>query len=194
MANVAAYRTKEADGTILIALSVKAISVLPIIDARNDYAIYVAFSSLFVLRPLEAEELPAGMDVCTISEDITICEMVCQLADITGIKIVYRELSYEEAADRLASAGTPPFLVVDMVEAFKFSREYGHFYEEAADRLAFAGTPAFLVVAMVESFKFIYEYGYFAGKTHSSHAGLARPPHTWADFVKTTDWTKVFEK
>jgi hypothetical protein len=93
IANVAAYRAKEADGTILIALSVKAISVLPIIDARNDYgfsstiststitAIYVAFSGLFVLRALEAEEFPAGMDVCITSEAITICEMVCQLAD-----------------------------------------------------------------------------------------------------------------
>ncbi|KAJ7247294.1 hypothetical protein C8J57DRAFT_1674074 [Mycena rebaudengoi] len=149
--NLAAFRTKEADGTVVISWPIKATSVLPLIYAGNDYG-------LFVLRALEAENFPAGTDVCTTSEDITIGEMVRQLADLTGIKIVYRELSYEEAADRLASSGTPPFLVVDMVEAFKFS----------------------------------HEYGFFGGKTHSNHAGLARPPHTWADFVKTTDWAKVF--
>ncbi|KAJ7290006.1 NAD(P)-binding protein [Mycena rebaudengoi] len=116
--NLTAFRTKEADGTIVIAFPANATSVLPVIDAGNDYG-------LFVLRALEAENFPVGTDVCTTSEDITIGEMARQLADITGIKIVYRELSYEETADRLASAGTPPFLVVDMVESFKFIREYG---------------------------------------------------------------------
>ncbi|KAJ7289378.1 NAD(P)-binding protein, partial [Mycena rebaudengoi] len=111
--SIGAYRTKEADGTIVVAYPVTATSVLPVIDAGNDYG-------LFILRAFEAEEFPAGTDVCTTSEDITIGEMVRQLGDITGIKTVYRELSYEEAADRLASAGMPPFLVVDMVESFKF--------------------------------------------------------------------------
>ncbi|KAJ7290005.1 NAD(P)-binding protein [Mycena rebaudengoi] len=149
--NLPAYRTKEADGTVVISWPINATSILPVIDAGNDYG-------LFVLRALEAENFPAGTDVCTTSEDITIGEMVRQLADITGIKIVYRELSYEETADRLASAGTPPFLVVDMVEAFKFC----------------------------------HEYGLYGGKIHSNHAGLIRPPHTWSEFVKVTDWVKVF--
>ncbi|KAJ7256263.1 hypothetical protein C8J57DRAFT_1505493 [Mycena rebaudengoi] len=46
--------------------------------------IYVAFLGLFVLRALEAEEFPAGTDVCTNSEDITMGEMVQQLADCTS--------------------------------------------------------------------------------------------------------------
>jgi hypothetical protein len=104
--------------------------------------------------------------------------MILSLKLVTGIKIVYRELSYEETADRLASAGTPPFLVVDMVESFKFIRDYGC---ESASRII---TP---------SCHCLIYFVVFGGKTHSSHAGLARQPHTWADFVKTTDWAKVFE-
>jgi hypothetical protein len=91
--SIGAYRTKEADGIIVVAYPVTATSVLPVIDAGNDYglsstiststttAIYVAFSGLFILRAFEAEEFPAGTDVCTTSEDITIGEMVRQLGD-----------------------------------------------------------------------------------------------------------------
>jgi hypothetical protein len=96
MVNSAPYRTKEADGTVVIAFPINATAVLPLLDAGNGYGlsstsytstittIYVAFLGLFVLRALEAEEFPAGTDVCTNSEDITMGEMVQQLADCTS--------------------------------------------------------------------------------------------------------------
>ncbi|KAJ7468728.1 NmrA-like family-domain-containing protein [Mycena latifolia] len=65
---------KQPDGTFAIAWAVKPTTVIPIIDAANDYG-------LFVRRVFELPVFPAGSEVYTSSEDITIEELARQLSE-----------------------------------------------------------------------------------------------------------------
>jgi len=60
------------------------------------------------------------------------------------------------------------------------------------DFMAATGQPASVALEMLESLKYHEEYGYFAGKDpNPSLQHLARPTRTWANFVRTTDWSSV---
>ncbi|KAJ7603952.1 NAD(P)-binding protein [Mycena polygramma] len=139
---------KTEDGTYVLALPVGPETLLPVIDTPNDYG-------LFVRKAIESPEFGAGSEILTSGEFITVGDMISQLAEITGKKIVYAPISDE-------------------------------------DFMAATGLPASVALEILESFKYHEEFGYYAGKdAQASRRALARPTRTWADFVKSTDWSAV---
>ncbi|KAF7326415.1 NmrA domain-containing protein [Mycena venus] len=139
---------KVEDGTYVLALPVGPQTLLPVIDTPNDYG-------LFVREAIESPEFGAGSEVLTSGEDITIGDMISQLSEITGKKIVYSRISDE---DFTTATGLPPSVALEVLESLKYHEECG----------------------------------YYAGKTtEASRRHLARPTRTWADFVKSTDWSSV---
>ncbi|KAJ7916486.1 NAD(P)-binding protein [Mycena leptocephala] len=139
---------RVADGTYVLALPIGPQTLLPVIDTPNDYG-------LFVREAIESPEFGAGSEVLTSGEDITVGDMISQLAEITGKKIVYAPISDE-------------------------------------DFMAATGLPSRIALEVLESMKYHEECGYYAGKdSNASRRHLARPTRTWADFVKSTDWSSV---
>ncbi|KAF7345033.1 NmrA domain-containing protein [Mycena venus] len=54
------------------------------------------------------------------------------------------------------------------------------------------GLPLHIIEAVVEAFQFWEEFGYCGGQiSTASKEGLARLPQTWAEFVKSADWSKA---
>ncbi|KAJ7150111.1 NAD(P)-binding protein [Mycena crocata] len=62
--------------------------------------------------------------------------------------------------------------------------------EEFGDVFRRLGLPPHLVLNMVDSFLFFDEFGWKV-TTSPDREGLARRPSTWAEFVKSADWSKV---
>ncbi|KAJ6482212.1 NAD(P)-binding protein [Mycena vitilis] len=139
---------KIEDGTYVLALPVGPETLLPVIDTPNDYG-------LFVREAIESPEFGAGSEILTSGEFINVGDMISQLAEITGKKIVYAPISDE-------------------------------------DFMAATGLPATVALEILESLKYHEECGYYAGKdAQASRRALARPTRTWADFIKSTDWSAV---
>ncbi|KAJ6602558.1 NAD(P)-binding protein [Mycena vulgaris] len=139
---------RMSDGTYVLALPVGPQTLLPVIDTPNDYG-------LFVREAIESPEFGAGSEVLTSGENITVGDMISQLAQLTGKKIVYAPISDE---DFMAATGFPPSVALEVLESLKYHEECG----------------------------------YYAGKDSGpSRRHLARPTRTWADFVKSTDWSSV---
>ncbi|KAF8176862.1 NAD(P)-binding protein [Mycena galopus ATCC 62051] len=63
--------------------------------------------------------------------------------------------------------------------------------EDLAKVFAGMGAPPSVTQGVVQGFQFWEEFGYYGGNPISSKEGLARVPHTWAEFVKTADWSKT---
>ncbi|KAJ7657803.1 NAD(P)-binding protein [Mycena polygramma] len=143
---------KLPDGTHAIQWATRPTAVIPIIDTENDYGLYVR-------RVLELPVFPDGSDVYTSSEDITVEEMARQLTEVTGKKVVFKQITVEEFSKPLLAFGVPPH-VID---------------------------------AVVEAFCFWDEFGYYGGQPSAEREGLARSTHTWLEFVKSSDWSKVLE-
>ncbi|KAJ7471743.1 NAD(P)-binding protein [Mycena latifolia] len=60
------------------------------------------------------------------------------------------------------------------------------------DFMTATGLPPSVALEVLESMKYHEECGYYAGKNSGpSRKHLARPTRTWADFVKTTDWSSL---
>ncbi|KAJ7475252.1 NAD(P)-binding protein [Mycena galericulata] len=139
---------RVAYGTYVLALPVGPQTILPVIDTANDYG-------LFVREAIESPAFGAGTEILTSGEDITVGEMISQLAQITGKKIAYARISDENF---MAATGLPPTVALEILESLKYHEECG----------------------------------YYAGKDSGpSRAHLARPTRTWADFVRSTDWSSV---
>ncbi|KAJ7448438.1 NAD(P)-binding protein [Mycena galericulata] len=120
--------SKQPDGTFAIAWAVKPTMVLPVIDATNDYG-------LFVRRVLESPVFPDGSDIYTASEDITMEEMARQLSEgiqsfliaLTGKKVVFKQLTTEEWGKTFAAIGAPPPISAQVMEGFTFFDEFGYY-------------------------------------------------------------------
>ncbi|KAJ7080561.1 NAD(P)-binding protein [Mycena crocata] len=64
--------------------------------------------------------------------------------------------------------------------------------EDFADNIRGLGMPPHIVLDMTESFQFFDKFGWKTTTNHeTNHEGLARRASTWAEFVKTTDWSKT---
>ncbi|KAJ7671834.1 NAD(P)-binding protein [Mycena rosella] len=64
--------------------------------------------------------------------------------------------------------------------------------EEFKANIKSLGFPPHIIIDLVEHFLNYDEFGYYAGRATASHAGLARAPRTFAEFVQATDWSPVF--
>ncbi|KAJ7615022.1 NAD(P)-binding protein [Mycena polygramma] len=62
--------------------------------------------------------------------------------------------------------------------------------EQFEKKLAGSGAPPHIVRDMSDGWKWFEDYGYYGGKATSSVEGLARPPLSFFEFVKTADWSK----
>ncbi|KAJ7084971.1 NAD(P)-binding protein [Mycena epipterygia] len=122
-------------------------SVVPFIDAAHDYGLYVRIL-------LEMPVFPDGSEFLAYGENITLGDMVLQLSQITGKKIVFKPSSVEKLKQEITALGLPPHAVLDLVNVLQFTTEFGL-------------------------------------KANPRPEGAARSPHTWAEFVKATDWSKV---
>ncbi|KAJ7448439.1 NAD(P)-binding protein [Mycena galericulata] len=116
----ASMLTKQADGSFAIEWVVKPTMVLPLIDAESDYG-------LFVRRVLELPVFPDGSEVYTASEDITMEGIARQLSEVTGKKVVFKQLTAEECEKNYTASGMPPPIVTELVEGFAFFDEYGYY-------------------------------------------------------------------
>ncbi|KAJ7780948.1 NAD(P)-binding protein [Mycena metata] len=112
--------SKQSDGTYAMSWALRPEVVLPVIDTASDYG-------LFVRQVLEAPVFPGGSEVLTSGEDITVADMARQLAQVTGKKIVFKQITVEEATNNLAAAGLPPVLVTEMIEMILFYDEFGYY-------------------------------------------------------------------
>ncbi|KAG9000529.1 hypothetical protein FRB94_005379 [Tulasnella sp. JGI-2019a] len=64
--------------------------------------------------------------------------------------------------------------------------------DEYINFLVAAGKPQRIALELYEMFAYIYEIGYFGVKDiDGSRAGLEQDLHTWAEYAKATDWSKV---
>ncbi|KAJ7037591.1 NAD(P)-binding protein [Mycena alexandri] len=110
---------KQGDGSYVIAWAAAPEIVLPIID-MDDYGLYVR-------RVLEAPVFPNGSEVLTSSEDITAGELVRQLSEVTGKKVIYEQITADEWNTTFTAAGLPPPIVTELIEGFLYFDEFGYY-------------------------------------------------------------------
>ncbi|KAJ7938277.1 NAD(P)-binding protein [Mycena leptocephala] len=114
--------TKEPDGSYALALSVGPDTVLHVIDALHDYG-------LFVREGIESPAFGPGKEVLAAAEGITVKEIAAQLSQITGKKVVYKQISDEEF---MAATKAPPRIALEFLEMMKYFEEFGYFADKDA--------------------------------------------------------------
>ncbi|KAK7065011.1 NmrA domain-containing protein [Favolaschia claudopus] len=102
----------------VLALPMKASTVVPFLDADRDYG-------LFVRYVLELETFPDGAEFVAYSEKLTMQELVDRWARATGKNIKYEQPSMEEFKQKFEDANLPPHILLDMVEALSGWDEFG---------------------------------------------------------------------
>ncbi|KAJ7788920.1 hypothetical protein B0H14DRAFT_2946521 [Mycena olivaceomarginata] len=63
--------------------------------------------------------------------------------------------------------------------------------EVAAQRLVSLGFPPAAAAGTIDTFQFMEEFGHHGGNPSTSAEGLALPTRTFAEWVKSADWSKV---
>ncbi|KAJ6542804.1 NAD(P)-binding protein [Mycena capillaripes] len=116
--NNSALLQKQSDGTYAIAWAVRPTAVVPIIDIEHDYGLYVR-------RVLEQPVFPDGEDVYTTSEDITVVDLARQLSEVTGKKVVFKQITVEEWTKSFEAIGMPPVICNEIIDGFLFFDEVG---------------------------------------------------------------------
>ncbi|KAJ7241470.1 hypothetical protein C8J57DRAFT_1561318 [Mycena rebaudengoi] len=106
-----------ADGTYKLSLPVGPNTILPVIDTAHDYG-------LFVRKAIESPEFGPGSEILTSGEVISIGDMVSQLAEITGKKIVFASIS---DADFIKATGFPHSVALEVLESMKYYEECGYY-------------------------------------------------------------------
>jgi hypothetical protein len=178
---------KQPDGTYALPWAARPSTVVPVIDIEHDYG-------LFVRRALEAPVFPDGQTVYTTSEDISVEDMARQIAEstrrgslanrysplfaVTSQKVVFKQITPEDAAQKFIADGFPPAAATDAVEGFLFMDEFGCAWS------SWIVSQTLLLIGC----NYQPDYG---GKPSASSEGLARPTRTFAEFVKSADWSKV---
>ncbi|KAF7373244.1 NmrA domain-containing protein [Mycena sanguinolenta] len=112
--------TKTPDGTYVLPLPVRPTAVMSVIDMEHDFGLYVR-------RVLELPVFPHGSVVCTTSEDITMEELARQLSQVTGKKVVFKQVTAEEAVNIFVAVGFPSAVATGLVEGLLFHDEFGFY-------------------------------------------------------------------
>ncbi|KAJ7037582.1 NAD(P)-binding protein [Mycena alexandri] len=159
---------KQGDGSYVIAWAVTPDIVLPIID-MDDYGLYLR-------RVLEAPVFPNGSEVLTSGEDITAGELVRQISEITGKKVIYKQITVDEWNKSFTATGLPPPIVTELIEGFLYFEEFGCKF-----MAHFRGSNFTDLRAAVD----------YGGKPSSSREGLGRPTRSWKEVVRAADWSKT---
>ncbi|KAJ7241473.1 NAD(P)-binding protein [Mycena rebaudengoi] len=121
-----------ADGTYKLSLPVGPNTILPVIDTAHDYG-------LFVREAIESPEFGPGSEILTSGEVISIGDMVSQLAEITGKKIVFASIS---DADFIKATGFPHSVALEVLESMKYYEECGYYAgKDTAPSRRYLGRP-----------------------------------------------------
>ncbi|KAJ6529666.1 NAD(P)-binding protein [Mycena capillaripes] len=118
--NNSAMLQKQSEGTYAIAWAVRPTTVMPIIDIEYDYGLYVR-------RVLELPVFSDGTNVYTTSEDITLEDMARQLSEVTGKKVVFKQITVEEWSKSFVAIGLSAAASNDIIDGFRFFDEVGYY-------------------------------------------------------------------
>ncbi|KAJ7482197.1 NAD(P)-binding protein [Mycena galericulata] len=119
---------KQDDGSFALEWPVEPTTVVPIIDAAHDYGLYVR-------QVLELPVFPDGSEVLTSGENIMAKDIAQQLSEVTGNKVVFKQISTDQFGAKIKAIGLPPYIVQDMSEAFPAFGEYGYYGPKATASL-----------------------------------------------------------
>ncbi|GKT95267.1 hypothetical protein Ct61P_13117 [Colletotrichum tofieldiae] len=88
---------------------------VPLLDTLHDFGLFVRFS-------IESNEFNKGDGkiISAYGEWISIADQIKILNEVTGKKVTYNKLSYDQSRAGLAQAGLPPHAIDDMIDMFKF--------------------------------------------------------------------------
>ncbi|KAJ7191848.1 NAD(P)-binding protein [Mycena pura] len=127
---------KQPDGTNVAAFAwcIRPATVLPIIDIKNDYGLYVR-------RVIESPVFPDGVQVNTTSEDITVGDLVRQLSHATGKQITIEQITAEKCHSNFTALGVPPAIATDIIEGFRFFDEFGYYGGQPSSGMDGLGRP-----------------------------------------------------
>ncbi|KAJ3493758.1 hypothetical protein NLJ89_g10945 [Agrocybe chaxingu] len=113
------------DGTWVAALPCKPDVLVPGIDI-DEYG-------LWVRAAIEHEELRDGREILSCSQEISLGEMVDEIAKQTGLKIAFKTVSNDEFRAAMPE-GTPEHIKEDMVECWNGFSEVGYYNREDVTR------------------------------------------------------------
>ncbi|KAJ7473351.1 NAD(P)-binding protein [Mycena latifolia] len=109
---------KQADGSFAFPWPVRGSTVIPFIDAAEDYG-------LFARALLELPVFPAGSEVLASGENLTVQDMAQQLSEATGKSIAFKPISVADFKKNIEALGLPPSMVLNMVDLFQAYDEFG---------------------------------------------------------------------
>ncbi|KAJ7619286.1 NAD(P)-binding protein [Roridomyces roridus] len=111
---------KLADGSLALQWCVAPTALFPVIDAANDYGLYVR-------QVFELPVFPSGSEVRTAGELITVEDLARQIGEITGKQVAFKQITGEEFGGRIQALGVPSHLAEDLKECFLSVAEYGYY-------------------------------------------------------------------
>ncbi|KAJ7619289.1 NAD(P)-binding protein [Roridomyces roridus] len=113
-------RPKLVDGVVALEWPFPPRALLPIIDAANDYGLYVR-------QVFELPVFPSGTVVRTAGELISVEDMARQLGEVTGKKVIFKQITSEDFSRRVQALGLPPYIAEDATECCLGIAEFGYY-------------------------------------------------------------------
>jgi len=108
---------KQEDGSYVFAMPVGPDTLLPIIDTPHDYGI-------FVREAIESPAFGPGTEILTCGELISVADALSQVAEITGKKISFVQISDEQF---LANYPAPAHIALEVLQNFLYIQDFGYY-------------------------------------------------------------------
>ncbi|KAG9012071.1 hypothetical protein FRB94_011767 [Tulasnella sp. JGI-2019a] len=108
---------KQADGNYVFATPAAADSVVPLLDADNDYGIFVR----------KAIESPGATEIYAYGEVISHADVVKQLSEITGKKVTYVQLTEEQYTKGATASGLSEIAAKEFSDMYNAIAEFGYY-------------------------------------------------------------------
>ncbi|KAF7351787.1 NmrA domain-containing protein [Mycena sanguinolenta] len=112
---------KEPNGTYVLPWLVRPTTVVPLIDMDNDYGLYRRHHG----RGDRFPKVPAYAVVSLVNT---------QPLQVTGKKIVFKQITTEDATNNFIASGIPPATAADLVEGMQFWDKFGYYGGRASNR------------------------------------------------------------
>lgn len=141
------------DGTYVLARHVSPHSQFPLINATSDTG---KFIGAVLASPSEFE----GKRICAATSLYSMDEIASTLSDVTGKKVVYKQVSLEESIENI-KACFPAFLagIVEIVtELFSYQQKFGYFGPGTQESVALAVNTVQDKLTTLEEFLKVHEF------------------------------------
>ncbi|KAJ7438274.1 NAD(P)-binding protein [Mycena galericulata] len=112
--------SKQEDGSFALEWATDPASTFPVIDIAHDYGLYVR-------QVFELPVFPDGSEVLTAGENITAGDIAQQLSEVTGKKVVFKQISDGQFRAKIQALGRPQFIVDDLAESASAWSEFGYY-------------------------------------------------------------------